>query len=516
MLDVFKIINFIKKQFGLKDLLIITAILTLFFFTRLTNLTDLPIFGDEGIYIRWAKTAWQDANWRFISLTDGRQPLQTWLTIPFLKLFPENPLLAGRLFGVLSGSLSLIGIFFCLFYLFDKKTAYLGSTLYTATPYFLFYDRMALADSMVNAGFIWLFFLSLLIWKTQRIDSSLIFGLAAGFFMLAKSSLRLALISAFTAPVLGINHLFSKTKNKFIKKTINYYILISSAAVVALIIYNIQRLSPFFHFVSQKNLTFVMSFEEFLQNPFSRFPTNIRLIPYFIFSETTVAFAFFVILGFIKLFQKDKGLFFYLLIWLFIPITAIAFFAKVLFPRYLLFTAGLLLIPSAFYLSEKSLFKRFAYIKFAVLFIFIFQVLRFDYAILFDQKNIPFPQIDKGQYLTGSTAGWGLTDILDFAREKAKEKPVIILAEGNFGVVGDQLEALKKPNDKNISIKGYWPFNKESILENQDKLKDNYVFIVLVYTKEIPEDWPARLLKQYKKPNSNERTTLLQLIDNSN
>src|SRR3972149_6433085 len=124
MFDIFKILSFIKKQFNRKDVLIIVLIIASFFATRLINLDKSPIFSDEGIYIRWAKVAWHDATWRFISLTDGKKPLQTWGTIPLLKLFPDNALLAGRMFSVATGSISLLGIFSLLFYLFNKKTAY--------------------------------------------------------------------------------------------------------------------------------------------------------------------------------------------------------------------------------------------------------------------------------------------------------------------------------------------------------------------------------------------------------
>src|SRR3989344_5506175 len=111
MVDVKEIIFWIRKNIFKKDILIILLLLGAFSLTRLINLNKFPIFTDEGIYIRWAKVAWHDATWRFISLTDGRQPLQTWATIPFLKLFPNNALFAGRLFAVFSGLLSLSGLF---------------------------------------------------------------------------------------------------------------------------------------------------------------------------------------------------------------------------------------------------------------------------------------------------------------------------------------------------------------------------------------------------------------------
>src|SRR3989339_1309055 len=130
MFDIFKIFSFLKKSFSKKDILIISLVIGLFFLTRLINLDKFPIFSDEGIYIRWAKVAWHDATWRFISLTDGKQPLQTWGTIPFLKFFPQNPLLAGRLFSVATGGFGLVGLVSCCYYLFGKRSMYFAAFFY--------------------------------------------------------------------------------------------------------------------------------------------------------------------------------------------------------------------------------------------------------------------------------------------------------------------------------------------------------------------------------------------------
>src|SRR3990167_8593937 len=109
MFSIEAIVSFIKKNIRVRDVIIVLIIIGLYAASRLINLDKWPIFSDEGIYIRWAKVAWKDASWRFISITDGRQPLQTWGTIPFLKLFPHNALFAGRLFSVATGFAALTG-----------------------------------------------------------------------------------------------------------------------------------------------------------------------------------------------------------------------------------------------------------------------------------------------------------------------------------------------------------------------------------------------------------------------
>src|SRR5688572_22984012 len=96
------------------------GILTLFFFTRFYNILSLPIFTDEAIYIRWAQIAANDAAWRFISLTDGKQPMYVWIAMILMKLI-EDPLLAGRLVSVLAGLGTMIGIFFLTSEIFKNR-----------------------------------------------------------------------------------------------------------------------------------------------------------------------------------------------------------------------------------------------------------------------------------------------------------------------------------------------------------------------------------------------------------
>jgi len=202
MFDISAIYSFIKKRITVKDVLLLGFAKILFFITRLYNIKLLPIFNDEGIYIHWAKVAWHDASWRFISLTDGKQPLQTWGTIPFLKLFPNDALLAGRLFSVATGFVGIMGIFFLLYYLFGKKTAFIGLFLSIFSPYFLFYDRIAMVDSGVNAAFIWILFFSIILVRTIRFDIALLYGLCAGIALLTKSSAQMFLTLSFFSSLL--------------------------------------------------------------------------------------------------------------------------------------------------------------------------------------------------------------------------------------------------------------------------------------------------------------------------
>lgn len=484
MFEYQKILSFIKKHVTVRDVVIAATLILLYFVLRLINLEQFPIFSDEGIYLNWAKIAANDANWRFISLTDGKQPLQTWLTIPMLKLFAENPLMAGRLVSVLTGFVALTGMFTLLTYLFNKRTGFIGAFLYIIAPFFLFYDRIALIDSGVNASFLWILFLSILLVRTNRIDVALIYGLVGGIALLAKSSIRLFIGLSALAPIL----IYTNDRKKFINHTVNFLFLLGIGAFIALVIYNIQRLSPFFYFIEQKNDTFLLSREEFLSNPLKVVFHNIPLIPYYVFSELSYVLGIFGIAGWFKLWNKDRRLAIYLGLWIALPYVAISFIAEVLFPRYIIFFASLFVLLSAYFLSTlKARMQTFAWLAVLV------SVVWFNYTIISSPKDIPFPPVDKGQYIMDWPAGWGMKEVAEFARSQSTDpkRPVYILAEGNFGKSGDVLNTLKIPGDTFI-VEGIWPLNLETANKTVEKLKDYKVYVLFHRRVEFPPDWPLK------------------------
>ena len=182
--------------------------------------------------------------------------------------------------------------------------------------------------------------------------------------------------------------------------------------------------------------------------------------------------------------------------------------ARVLFPRYVLSLGGLMIIPAAYMISLINDKRRYL----GIIAIFLLSVIYFNYTIIFDYKNIPLPKIDRGQYLEDWPAGWGIKEIVSFARSKSKEKPVILLAEGGFGMSGDVLDIYLLPGDK-ISIKSYWPLNIESLLENQPLLNDSSIYIVFSHRNEFPQDWPIKKIEEYKKPGGRSSMFLFELKD---
>ena len=163
------------------------AILLLAILLRTYNIFSIPIFADEAIYIRWAQVMRAVSSLRFLPLDDGKQPLFMWLMIPFLKVIGD-PLLAGRTLSMLAGLGTLTGIFLVTLRLFkNKKTAILAALIYAVSPFTVFFDRMALVDSLLMCFGVWSLYFGILTAQELRLDWAMLAGFALGFAYLTKS-----------------------------------------------------------------------------------------------------------------------------------------------------------------------------------------------------------------------------------------------------------------------------------------------------------------------------------------
>ena len=510
----------LSSRIKLHHVLQILALIVGYFTTRLTNILALPVFSDEGIYINWARIASYDPAWRFISLIDGKQPLQTWGTIPFIKLFPDNLLLAGRLFSVSTGYIALLGIITLCWYLWGRKAGLIAGLLYIVTPYFVFYDRMALVDSGVNAAVIWILFFSILLARNFRVDVAMLFGIVAGFGLLAKSSVFLFLglsagaIIFVLKPIEKFVNLKSYLHEIFLerRKLIDYAVLFGLSVFIALCMYLTQKFfSPFFHYIAQKNLTFILSPQEWLADPLGLVSTNIRLLPLYVAWESGWLPVGFGIVGLWKLFRYDRRLALYISLWIIVPFILIINFNKVLFPRYLIFFPTFFVILTTYLFShfpQKNVFR-------AIIPLTILILMGLSYPILFNVTAISLPPVDRGQYIEGQTAVWGAEELMSKVRASTVDgKYALVLAEGNFGLIGDVLSVYVKPKDR-IEVRGAWPLNEEDILRAQKEMGTKHVFVVFSHRKDFPVYWQEELMtlvKKYDKPiNLNDSVYLFEM-----
>src|SRR3989344_905891 len=301
-------------------LLVMGAYVLLYLLTRLYNLTELPIFTDEAIYIRWSQIAKGDANWRFISLTDGKQPSYVWVAMILMRFF-DDPLFAGRLVSVMAGFATLIGLFFLGREVFRKVwVGVVSSALYFIYPMALVYDRMALYDSLVGMFTVWSLYLTVLLARRVRFDVALLLGMTIGGAVLTKSN---GFFTMYLPPLSLL--LFDWRKQKRIVRLLTWMFFVLVAAVLGNAFYAILRLSPFFHIIREKNALFVFPYNEWLEHPTRFLFGNLFGEVDWLVNYMTLPFVLLIPAAFFldKKFLREKILLF---LWFFLPFFALALF----------------------------------------------------------------------------------------------------------------------------------------------------------------------------------------------
>jgi len=473
--------------------IIIIAAIT--FITRIVNLLAVPIFTDEAIYIRWAQIGLADPAHRYISLTDGKQPLFTWLMYPFLRIF-SDPLFAGRFVSVLAGVAAAVGIYFLSRELFGKKIALMAAFLYISSPFALVYDRLALYDSLLSAIGVWSLYLTILLVTRIRLDVSLLLGLTIGAGVLTKSSAwsYLGLI-----PVSLILFNF-KVKGK-IKKLFTWFGFFGIAFVIAQIMYNSLRLSPWFYLIRQKNYSFVMTYGEFMKNPFGTFWPNLYGLILMLVGYLTIPVFLMVCYGiFVALLKRDKKIF-YLFSWFAIPFLLEAAIAKVIFPRFILFMVMPLLVISAYAILDLQKRLRNKKIFGLTLVLIILYPVYQSLLLIFSPVNAAIPKTDRNQLFDDWPSGYGVREVISYINKKAKTGKVVLGTEGTFGLNPAVYEIYLK-NNQNIDIRGYWPVSEvpKDLLE---AAKSYPTYLVFKESQKIPENWPLKLIAKYQRGKGN-------------
>lgn len=484
-----------------------------YFFLRLYRIDSLPLFTDEAIYVRWSQIARYDAVWRFISLTDGKQPSFVWLTMTVMRFF-KDPLLAGRLISVAAGLMTLTGLFFLGKELFKNTSiGIISSLLYLFYPMALVYDRMALYDSLVGTFMIWTLYFEVLLVNRIRLDIAYTLSFIMAGAILTKTS---AFFSIALMPFTLL--LFDFRQKERLQKLLKWIALATISVIIAYGLYSIQRLSPFFHIINEKNAVFVYSFKDWLNHPFLFFQSNIKgladwFITYFSWPVFILIFVSFVIS---KKFLKEKILLF---LWFLVPFVYLAFFGKTLYPRFIFFMTLMLLPLAAFTLNNISTFMHNKSLK--VLFILIIigiSYFRTDFFILTHFAAAPIPYSDREQYVSSWPAGGGVKETVAFFREEAKNKKIFVATEGTFGLMPYALE-LYLVDNPNIKIKGFWPIGDVppgEVLQASRKVPTYFVFYQpcpsCPGTGSAPLGWRVELLNRYQQGTSNYYLSIYRVI----
>lgn len=496
------------------------GILTIAVFLRTYNLNSIPVFVDEAIYVRWSQVMRAEPTLRFLPQSDGKQPLFMWSTIPFMK-FVSDPLLAGRMVSVISGIGTLVGVIVLSYILFSSlPISLISGLIYALSPFSVFFDRMALADSMLTAFGVWTLISATITVKSERLDAAMVTGFLLGGALLTKSpGIYFALLLPFTLILAGWKDTFSKN----FKRVLKYALLFLPTYIIALGMYNILRLGPNFHMIALRNKDYVYPLSHILTSPLDPLkPFVLRSIEYFNILGPSFLIGLIILgvhFGFKRYFRETL----LIICWGLIPILVSSEFSRTMTARYIYFSTPYFFIVAslaAVILSGKLvrgllIFKNLGYLFFAL---FVFHSLYLNYLLLTDPQKANLPRSERSGYLEDWTSGYGIKESSEYLRNVTKDLPVggrvIVGTEGYFGTLPDGLQMYLNDVPQATVIGVGLAIEKvpESLLES--KRSGNRTFLVINDSRLFgnSENLGLTLIQKYKKamrPDGTQESLLL-------
>ncbi len=434
---------------------VLVLILLFSFGIRYYNLTILPVFVDEAIYVRWSQVMATEPTLRFLPLSDGKQPLYMWVLMFLISKF-SDPLFIGRLISVFTGSATLIGVFVFSYLLFkSKRVSIFSAALYGLSPFTVFFERMALVDSTLSMFGIWTAIFGYLTSKYKRLDLAMITGFMLGFASLTKSP------SLFIALLIPLFWFLNGWKGIW---------KLSATYIIAFAMYNIQRLGPNFGQLSSRTADYVLPINHIFTNLLDPLIPHLKDFVVWLLSMGPASLIVIILIGIVVGVKKHFKETFVLLVWGLVPVIIQAELGITFTARYIFFTLPYLFILAGLSVLAKHKFLRM--VSFVSILIFVFQSSIFIFYLLTNPEKANLPRGERSGYLEEWTAGQGIKEISQYLRvEESKEpgKQIVVGTEGFFGTLPDGLQIYV--NDlPNIIVKGVGVI----VVETPQTLKDAF------------------------------------------
>jgi len=278
--------------------------------------------------------------------------------------------------------------------------------------------------------------------------------------------------------------------------------LVGLAAILSQMIYSVLRLSPLFHMVSQKDAVFVYSLREWINHPLIFFTGNIKGLFDWAANYLTMPIFFLATLPVFALWHKPREKLL-LYAWWFGPFVALALFARVLYPRFILFMTMPLLVMAASSL-DWVVDRVKGWLRAVVVVAILYPSIITGYFLVTNPLHALIPWSDKSQYITDWPSGWGIKEVNAFLLEQSKSGKVTVFTEGTFGLLPYAIEIylVDRPN---IEIRGIWPIPESMPQEIIDRARDHPTFVVFNQKQTIPPGWSLELVAEYQKGNRKDR-----------
>ena len=427
------------------------VLIGVFLFLRCFRINILPIFGDEALYLHWARMIQKSSADMFISLCDKKAPFYFILTSIFYSV--NYPLIVGRCVAVGCALLSLVLIYAICNSSISKRAGWYGAVLYIFSYFFFQNDRQVNPEVLVGTLTLAVIWASIRFIQTEK----QIWGIVAGFFMGLGVFTKLSMYAIWPIPVFL---LILRGEHKKSLQLWSCYLIALLFPVVTLLAPQKQVFASHSHFLKLSDLiTFPVDVWRHNIGMFSGITTIYIGWPILILMLAGLYFAF-----------KHKNR--YILgigIFAFSLIILMIFISKgKMYPRYFPMPLSAAIIPAAFALD----WIRGHYLRKAWLFLLLFIAINLQgawsmFAFFKNPIDAPWCPMDKFQFFHGTFSGTGVKELEEFLTKQASKQGIHVFIPRNMGPPLDPLTIELEKNKNIIIIPTSW-FTKSAILNKKE------------------------------------------------
>ena len=400
-----------RERFSNWGLALLAGLVALFLASRLVALLKMPVFIDEAIHIWWAREIQEGMV--AAGFIEGR-----WLSMALMSLFlnlPGDDLWLVRFSAVLAGVATLGALFLIGRELFSNRAGILAILFYLVIPYALFYDRVALADSIATPFGAWILYLSIKSVRSQWGGNSVILALLLIFSMLVKiSGIAYLIIPPITVLVLLPSSRWKKGIQRIMPAMLAGLLMLAAIYIVGIPTHQVTPKAQAFSIAGVLQATIrnsgtLANWSWYLLGP-----------PVAILSGLMLLWSI--------LTRPGRPAWFLLAI-LITSLAPYLVFAQDWYPRYLTFALVplVLLLAQSFcwvmdqIASRTATTKQAQTISAVLLGLLLIWPVVIDLSLLSNPESAPLPEILEWEFKSGWPAGFGAEEMANFLEEEAAQ-----------------------------------------------------------------------------------------------
>ena len=406
--------------------------------SRIAFIHRFPYFVDEGAYAVLVDKASRSLHDLFVSYTLGREPLQTWLGIPLVKL-GTSALTAVRAISIAAGLLAVGVIGLLGRRLGGVRVGFTAAALCVVLPFFLVNQSMGTVESMVTLLMASALYLQIELAREPRMSRAVLLGLVIGAATLTKESTKPALA------LLPLSLLCFDWSPEGRRERLRTW-LWGVAAVLGLFVLAqllLHASSRYDELEAHRDtpLYTVRSIKDVLTDPFASWGIAWHAYRPAFFEYISIPLLVAGAAGTVLAWRRDMRLTVLLLAWIAVPLVISLSFTTLPFPRHVVYLVppaialmALALVRGADWIAERVPGRAAPALTAVAAVLVLLPALRLDARLLAHPATAKYPGADQ-KYISGTAGGAPWPVFADEIRRRAPQGEVRIVDVGNNATV---------------------------------------------------------------------------------